>query len=606
MSSKKKQKNKIRQTKSKQTESSTKLPIARYTNILMFTAFAVFIVLVTTYKIQGDDDIFWHLASGRYIVETKTVPSSDVFGFVTAGEKWIPFEWGWDVLTYSIYSFSGYTGLSVFRTIIFLLIFYLYYRILMKFNVSKSVFVLLGMVLVFGLMERFTPRPQIISYFFFVLVLYLIIEQRYFSRKNFRYLYFIPLIFLFWANMHMGMLSGIALFLIYLVSEALAYLYPKKYSDGKIPPLDRNHLIQLAGIFIVTLLTLLVNPHGFGTYAYTYSHLQMNVMKQTNEWLSPFNELFLGRFNNVIYILFLIWAAWILYYSYKKKDIFIALLAIVFAVYSTRSVRFSSDYMVIIFVFSALAFDYFINRMSSVKIKSFLLEKHHLRIILSSLLILFIITAANDKLYYTLRYIRATGFGIDNYFYPVKMFEFMKEHKVQDIGDKPFNSYENGGYFIWTFRGEKDFIDSRGLNDNIVDEYRSIEMKYPGFAQKLASYGIDYIPWSYPDIVMYPQYMKQAVVSYLIDKPDEWKLIYWDDNSFLFVKNEEKFKDLISKYGYKYVNPYNFAYRRNIIENAFRTNPAEVKEEINRKFNEDPTGTFIKAIYKTYYSNLTR
>lgn len=609
MSSKKKQKSKdtkSKQTEREQAESGSKLPQGRVSDKLMLASFVIFIILVTSYKIQGDDDIFWHLASGRYIVETKTVPSSDIFGFVTAGERWIPFEWGWDVLTYSIYSFSGYTGLSIFRTIIFLLIFYLYYRILMKFEVSKTIFVFLGIVMMFGMMERFTPRPQIISYLFFVLVLYLIIEQRYFSRKNFRYLYFIPLIFLFWANMHMGMLSGIALFLIYLVSEVLANLYPKKFTDSKIPPLDKNHLLQLFIIFIVTLLTLLINPHGFATYSYTYSHLQMNVMSQTNEWLSPFNGLFFGRFNNVIYILFLLWAAWILYYSYRKKDIFIALVAIVFAIYSTRSVRFSTDYIVIIFVFSALAFDYFVNRMKSEKLKSFLLEKHQIRIVLSLLLILFIFTAANDKLYYTLKYIRSTGFGVDNYFYPVKMFEFMKENKIQDIGEKPFNSYENGGYFIWTFNGEKDFIDSRGLNDEIVNEYKSIEMKYPGFAQKLTSYGIDYIPWSYPDIVMYPQYMKAAVVSYLVDKPDEWKLIFWDDNSFLFVKNEEKFRDLISKYEYKYVNPYNFIFRRNVIDNALRTNPAEVKEEIYRKFNEDPSGAFISSIYNAYYTRIKR
>ena len=34
----------------------------------LLAAFAVFIVFFTTFKISGDDDVFWHLATGRYIV----------------------------------------------------------------------------------------------------------------------------------------------------------------------------------------------------------------------------------------------------------------------------------------------------------------------------------------------------------------------------------------------------------------------------------------------------------------------------------------------------------------------------------------------------------
>jgi hypothetical protein len=599
LSSKKKQKGKEKKG-SKQSISPAVL------DKIMLGAFALFLILITTYKIQGDDDIFWHLASGRYIAETKTVPSADVFGFVTNGEHWIPFEWGWDLLTFTVYKIGGFVLLSILRTLIFLLIFFLYYRILKKFNVSNTIFILSGIILVFGLFERLTPRPQVISYMFFALILYIIIDQRYFGRGNFKPLFFIPLIFLLWSNMHMGMLSGIALFLIYFISETLVYFYPKKFSDGDSSPLSKNNLLMLLLILIVTLLIPLINPHGFATYSYTISHLQMNVMSQTNEWLSPFNELFIGRLNNVIYILFLIGAIPVLYYSYKKKDIFITVLTIIFALYSTRSVRFSTDYQVIIFVFFVLAIDYLVSRIRDGKMKSFLLQKSPLKIVFSLLLVILIVTAANDKLYYALRYIRATGFGIDNYFYPVKMFEFIKENKIQDIGERPFNSYESGGYFIWTFQGKKDFVDSRGLNDRIVDEYKSIEMKGNGFAQKLAEYGIDYIPWCYADIVMTPQYLQMAIVSYLASKPDEWKLIYWDDNSFLFVRNAEKFKNIISKYEYRFVNPYNFIFQRKVIDDALQDNHETVKKEIRRKLNEEPSGNFIRAIYSAYYTKINR
>jgi hypothetical protein len=37
-------------------------------NYVLLIIFGVFIVLLTTFKISGDDDVFWHLATGRYII----------------------------------------------------------------------------------------------------------------------------------------------------------------------------------------------------------------------------------------------------------------------------------------------------------------------------------------------------------------------------------------------------------------------------------------------------------------------------------------------------------------------------------------------------------
>src|SRR5690349_18060073 len=99
----------------------------------MVALFVVFIALLTTFKISGDDDVFWHLATGKYVVETGHVPSTDVFGYVTEGQEWMPFEWGWDLLTYFIYNIAGYNGISILRTIIIIISFSLFFVILRKF-----------------------------------------------------------------------------------------------------------------------------------------------------------------------------------------------------------------------------------------------------------------------------------------------------------------------------------------------------------------------------------------------------------------------------------------------------------------------------------------
>jgi hypothetical protein len=93
-------------------------------NKILTGIFAVFIILITTFRISGDDDLFWHLEIGKYVIENRSVPSTDVFSFSTLGQEWIPFEWGWDVLNYFIYSIGGYASISILRTIFFLLMFY--------------------------------------------------------------------------------------------------------------------------------------------------------------------------------------------------------------------------------------------------------------------------------------------------------------------------------------------------------------------------------------------------------------------------------------------------------------------------------------------------
>ena len=99
----------------------------------LFAVFAVLVFLASSFKITGDDDFFWHLATGRYIVEHKVVPDTDVFGFATQGAEWIPFEWGWDVLTYGLYNIAGYNTILVFRSLAFVFIFFMYFLLFRKF-----------------------------------------------------------------------------------------------------------------------------------------------------------------------------------------------------------------------------------------------------------------------------------------------------------------------------------------------------------------------------------------------------------------------------------------------------------------------------------------
>jgi hypothetical protein len=294
----------------------------------------------------------------------------------------------------------------------------------------------------------------------------------------------------------------------------------------------------------------------------------------------------------------LIAGIFILYYSFKKKDLFASLLFIGFAVYSVRAMRFTVDYVLILFVFLAISLNFVIESVKNENLRDIIFRKPLVKIALSIFFLFLTLSVSSNDLYLKyLKYYRVTGFGINSDFIPTQMFDFMKETKVTELSDKIFNHFGTGGFFVWNFPEKKNFIDSRNLNDDIFFKYNQIIAKQPGFEQKLNEYGIEYSIYLAPDLVRAPQEMEQTIISYF-SKNKDWKLIFWDDKSFLFVKNIPKFSELINKYEYKYVTPYNVIYQKTILDKGVNTDKEIVKKEINRKFAEDPNGIIINSAIK--------
>lgn len=569
-----------------------------FLNYGLLALFFVFLVFFTTFKITGDDDVFWHLATGRFILQTGHVPSTDIFGFMTQGQVWMPFEWGWDVLTYSIYSFSGYVGISILRTILLVATFYLFYHLLNKFKVSNTFSVFSLLVLAFGVIDRVTPRPHLISYLFFALLLLIICQYRYFNRGNKKVLYFVPVIFLIWANMHMGIIAGGFLMAIFFTAELISTFYP--VNNATVKPLTKNELLHLFIVLVVSALMMLVNPNFFQTYVYAYDHTKMKMLETVNEWMSPFSSRYQDSLVSYIYKILLFVGVLNVFCSIKKKDWFPALLYIAFAIYSVRAMRFTVDFVLITFVFTVISVYYYLSMLKSDSVKEFLFNKPALKIVVALFIMFLTFNIPSNKLYLEyLTYYRVTGFGINSDFIPTAMFDFMKKNDVPNIGDKVFNHFGTGGFFVWNFEGKQNFIDSRNLNDDIFNKYQQILGKRQGFEQKLDEYGIDYVIYLAPDLVRDPKEMENTCISYFSKSPN-WKLLFWDDKSFLWVKNLPKFKELIDKHEYKYLTPYNYAYNKNVLEKGINEDMVTLKKEIDRQKLELPNGVVISSVMKIY------
>jgi hypothetical protein len=562
----------------------------------LFAVFAIFVFLASTFKITGDDDFFWHLATGRYIVEHKVVPDTDVFGFATQGVEWIPFEWGWDVLTYGLYNIAGYNTILVFRSLAFVFIFFLYFLLLRKFKVNTFIIWLVLFTLLVAVIDRLSPRPHVITYIFFITVIYILTSFKYFDRDKYaKKLYFLPLIFFIWCNMHMGVMAGGLFLFVFTVSELIIYFYPRKFSTNEIKPLSQAHLKILLIVSVLSALALLVNPHGIHTYIYAYDHTKMKMLETVNEWRSPFDTMY-GSFVTTLYKVFLFGGLLILIYAYIKKDLFFALIYVVLFFYSIRAIRFTVDYELLITFFLAITLNYFMLRMGNSNIwkstVNYLGYNNSVKVILALFTLYICFQIPNNNIYGTLKYYRVFGWGINDEFIPVQLFNFMKENNIKGT---PFNQFGTGGYLVWNFPDQKNFIDSRNLNDRIFNEYNSIMVKAPGFEKKMEKYGFDYVIYLDPDLIRRQNEMKQIIVSYLSTNP-EWKLVFWDDKSFLFLKNIPKFSDVIKKYEYKILNPYIAIFNTQEFSKNIVNNPERAKEELKRKAEAEPNGYIYRGM----------
>ena len=80
------------------------------TTLTLLTFMAIFAMAT---RAVVDTDLYWHLAAGRYIVETRTIPTADPFSSTMLGKPWVDIYWLAQVGWYLIYQAAGLAGLSL-------------------------------------------------------------------------------------------------------------------------------------------------------------------------------------------------------------------------------------------------------------------------------------------------------------------------------------------------------------------------------------------------------------------------------------------------------------------------------------------------------------
>jgi tetratricopeptide (TPR) repeat protein len=218
---------------------------------LVFILLVLLLALCAGLHTAGDSDMGWHLATGRWVVEHRQVPRTDVLSFPSAGAPWMypPFA---GVLFYLIYNALGYAGLSWFCALACLaVVAYLVRR-------GDMGSVILAMLAVGSIASRTGPRADLFSTVFFALFLG---ELWSYHRGMRSRLWLLPVIMLLWVNLHPGFIAGLGAIGAYLLIE----LSDLMFAGRRQAVLERLRRVWpwLVACAAVTLL----NPWGARIYA---------------------------------------------------------------------------------------------------------------------------------------------------------------------------------------------------------------------------------------------------------------------------------------------------------------------------------------------------
>ncbi|MBA2303867.1 MAG: hypothetical protein H0W08_14710, partial [Acidobacteria bacterium] len=243
---------------------SSVLRFGTYDNLL--TAVIFLAIIVTCGLTPMQTDTWWQLRAGQDMWLSRTVLLSDIYSHTAYGSFWLNHEWLADVVFYGTYRLGGLALLTLLAAALIVGGWAVTWRLTQGPVESAFMWTALALVCSAGWWE---PRPHAFSLLFLPLTVLLLAHSRH---------WWLPAVFLVWANCHGGVLLGFVLLGAGFGVQTL--LAPRQWW--------RFALVMVACMVAVTL-----TPLGLLFWTEIPRSLMRINQYTLNEWMRPgfFSEL---------------------------------------------------------------------------------------------------------------------------------------------------------------------------------------------------------------------------------------------------------------------------------------------------------------------------
>jgi len=472
----------------------------------------VLVLLLCIFFMAADEvtntDIWWHLATGQHIWQTRSIPRQDIFSHTVVGKRWIDHSWLSQVVIYLTYRGFGFGGLAFLAAGIITVVF------LITFIASSGhLYIRVFATLLGALASAITweMRPHLFSFLFvalFVLVISLYRER----RRN--HLFLLPVLMFIWANSHSGYVAGLLLVGILLVGEGAKHLLSFG-GDGMEARSWRQLLIWGSLSFVV----IAVNPNTLRLYLYPIETLTIGPLKNLSEWASPdFHSL---QFHPFIWMLLL--SILTLGLAARRLDLTDLLYVLVFGYMSLLAARNISLF--------ALVATPVVAKNGSLAWRSWRGSEGHSgplrprgwQVPLNWSILLLVLAGCIVKA--GLTFTPSANLAAQKRALPFEAADFLAQN---DLPRELFNSYNWGGFLIWRLYPQyRVFIDGRTdlYGEEMLEEYLAAYWASSQWHEPLERYDINSIVIE-----------KDSTFATLLAESPSWQQVYADELAVVFVR----------------------------------------------------------------------
>ncbi len=349
-----------------------------------------------------DPDFGWHLKSGEYFLQ-HGIPATDIFTYTASSFPWVDHEWLSDIFTYVLYSIGGYNLLCLLSSAVWTFAMWLVAR---KVHNLTIILATLAMTPFSGV--------RAITWSVLGLALLTVIVK----AKNHRYRWFIPLLFLVWANVHGSFVIGFV-YLLYLAVKERSLEYVAWTAVGAV--------------------LALINPYGLSIYIEVFRTItDTAIHTQISEWRSFWIPWIVTPY-------VLLWACAFALTGYKDWRKYLG-LDVIFFLAGMSSVR----NLVLFVIISIQVTDERLRQTAALIPKD--LDKPR-RLFIASVGVIITISVLTIVVY------MYKNISLDReYVYPRNAVAYLQKNPCKGA---LFNHYDFGGYLIWKLPSHKVYIDGR-------------------------------------------------------------------------------------------------------------------------------------------------
>jgi hypothetical protein len=295
---------------------------------IIFVIWAIVVPVGFGYRLlNSDGDLARHLRLGQIMLDRHALLRQDVFSFTKAGEPFLAFEYGSELLYAGAYRVAGLAGVAVLAGLVLALTYALVARFIIRRGGDPLLAYLVSMVAAVLSAAHWLARPHLFTLLLVVVLLELL------EQTNRRALPLYALLFVVWANLHGGFSFGCILIALYAMGEAI---------EGRLSANSalwysraRHHAAALG----VALVASLLNPNGYKLLVHVFGFFGNSaILRQTQEFMSPdFHTI-----NGKIFLLALLGVVAALAWSRRRPTVpvlLVLLATIAFSLLSQRNIE---------------------------------------------------------------------------------------------------------------------------------------------------------------------------------------------------------------------------------------------------------------------------